>query len=298
MARRPPTVSHPGRVVETRGRKVLVRDDAGARDCFLSGQRAVVGDRVRWVEARGSGGKLVAVEPRETVLRRADLKGREQVLAANLAGLLVVTSAREPDFRGALLHRYLVAASRDGLEAILVLSKVDLGVPPEVEAQVALLEAEAGLRTLRTSPDDVRALSDFLAAEPGPWALVGSSGVGKTSLIATLLPEEEVGAVAAISDYWGVGRHTTTHSRLFTLPAGGEIADSPGIRNFTPVLSDPGELRLHFPGIGPLPCRYRDCLHRPDEDGCAAQGEVAAPLLESYRSLLAEVTDVHRSRPR
>lgn len=293
MARKDDPRSRTGRVVETRGRKVLVRDAEGERDCFLSGQRAVVGDEVRWVVARGTGGKLVGVEPRRTVLRRTDLKGREQVFAANLEGLLIVTSAKEPDFRAALLHRYLVAASRDGLEAVLLLTKGDLGVTPETEAHVALLERVAGLRTIRATKDDVADLRAFLAEEPGPWALVGSSGVGKTSLIAALLPDQEVGAIGDISQYWGVGRHTTTHSRLFELPTGGEIADSPGIRNFTPVLGEPDELRLHFPGIGHLPCRYRDCLHRPGEEGCAAEEEVAPELLESYRAVLNEILGVH-----
>jgi len=283
-------------VVETRGRKVRVRDDKGERDCFLAGQRAVIGDRVGWVVARGSGGKLVSTEDRTTVLRRMDARGREQVLAANLRGLLVTLSAREPDFRTSLLHRYLVAAHRDGLDLVLVLNKTDLGVPEEVEAHLALLEP-IGLRVLRTSAktgEGLDGLRRFLAEEAagGPWALVGSSGVGKTSLIAALLPEADVGAIAEISSYWGVGRHATTRSRLFTLPGGGEIADSPGIRNFTPVIRDPVELRLHFPGVGALSCQFRDCRHRPGEEGCVAEDEVPEALLASYRVLLEELTEV------
>lgn len=283
-------------MVETRGRKVRVRDDKGERDCFLAGQRAVIGDRVGWVVARGSGGKLVSTEDRTTVLRRMDARGREQVLAANLRGLLVTLSAREPDFRTSLLHRYLVAAHRDGLDLVLVLNKTDLGVPEEVEAHLALLEP-IGLRVLRTSAktgEGLDGLRRFLAEEAagGPWALVGSSGVGKTSLIAALLPEADVGAIAEISSYWGVGRHATTRSRLFTLPGGGEIADSPGIRNFTPVIRDPVELRLHFPGVGALSCQFRDCRHRPGEEGCVAEDEVPEALLASYRVLLEELTEV------
>ena len=80
MARPRPTSSRqngkPGRVIEIRGRRVLVRDADGERVCFLSGQRAVVGDRVRWVEARGQGGKLVGVDERDTVLKGVDFKGK------------------------------------------------------------------------------------------------------------------------------------------------------------------------------------------------------------------------------
>jgi len=283
--------------VETRGRKVLVRDDAGERDCFLAGHRVVVGDRVRWVPARGSGGKVTGVEPRRTVLRRMDLRAREQVLAANLQGLLVVASVREPGFRGALVHRYFAAALRDGLEVVVVLNKCDLGVPEEVEAHLALLAGE--LRWIHASArsglglGEVRAL---LAEADGPWALVGGSGVGKTSLIAALLPDKDVGAISAISEYWGTGRHTTTHTRQFALPGGGEIVDSPGIRNLTPVFYDPVDVRLHFPVVRHVRCRYRDCQHRPGEDGCEAEAQVPSVLLDSYRTLLAEVTGAIEAR--
>lgn len=290
-----------GRVVETRGRKVLVRDDDGERDCWRSGQKAVVGDRVRWVPAQGSGGKLVAIEPRRTVLRRMDLRGREQVLAANLRGLLVVASTREPGFRPALIHRYFAAAWREGLEIALVLNKIDLGVPEAVDAHLDLLGDE--LRVLRVSATTGQGLDDlraFFAAEreSGPWALVGGSGVGKTSLIAALLPAADVGAIGDISEYWGTGRHTTTHSRLFELPRGGELVDSPGIRNLTPVFDDPVALRQHFPVVRHVHCKYRNCRHREGEEGCNLEAEVPAPLVASYRHLLNEVTEaVEAKRP-
>ena len=82
----------PGRVVGTAGRRVVVRDEAGERVCYLSGQRAVVGDRVRWEEAPGTGGKLGGVEERERVLMRRDLRGKERLLAANLKGIIIVVT--------------------------------------------------------------------------------------------------------------------------------------------------------------------------------------------------------------
>ncbi len=288
---------HDGRVTETRGRQVRVRDDDGERDCFLAGHRVVVGDRVRFVEARGTGGKITTVLPRANALRRMDPRGREQVLAANLQGLLVAASVREPGFRAALVHRYFAAAQRDGLACVVLLTKCDLGVPDEVEAHLALIDDEVEvLRCSASERTGLDALRAFLAAraEGGPWALVGGSGVGKTSLIGALLPGEDVGAVGAISDYWGTGRHTTTHSRIFALPSGGEIVDSPGIRNLTPALDDPVEVRLHFPQIRHLRCQYRDCQHRPGEDGCAADAAIDPALLDSYRTLLAEVTEATR----
>lgn len=279
-------------MVETRGRRVLVRDDQGERVCFKGGHRAVLGDEVQWIKARGSGGKLTGIADRHTTLRRMDMGGRQQVLAANLSGLVVVTTPTDPPFYAPLLDRYLVAAHAAGLDAALCLNKVDLRVPDEVQAQLQL-RIDLGYPLLRASAhtgEGVVELLSFLDERPGePWAFVGLSGVGKTSLIARLLPELDVGPVGEISDYWGTGTHTTTRSCLFTLPGGGEIVDSPGIRGFVPAGVEVEELRRHFPGLWQVQCQYRDCLHRPGEEGCVAQQEVDASLLESYRTLLGEI---------
>lgn len=288
-------------MVEIRGRRVLVRDDEGERVCFLAGQRAVVGDEVRWVPARGEGGKLVEVLPRRTALRRVDAIGREQVLAANLGGLLVVAAAQHPPFRAGLVDRYVVAARSAGLDVAVCLNKVDLGVPEQVERDVALRES-VGITVLRTSAergDGIVALRAFLAeaSSEAPWALVGHSGVGKTALASALLPGVDVGEVGEISEHWGTGQHTTTHSRLFSLD-GGEIVDSPGIRTFAPGGLEAREVREHFPGMQGLPCRYRDCLHRPGEEGCVAEERVSPALLVSYRRLLDEILEIDaRRRP-
>lgn len=284
-----------GRVVAIAGRRVIVRDEEGERACFLSGQRAVVGDRVRWVDARGEGGKVTQVEPRDAVLVRADDRGREQILAANLAGLLVVASALEPPFRAGLVDRYLVAAGVGGMASVVVLNKIDLGVPAEVEAELALRPVRV-VRTSVTTAEGLDELRALLAASTGPWALVGHSGVGKTSIVASLLPGEDVGPVGEISEYWGAGRHTTTGSRLFALPGGGEIVDSPGIRTFAPGRLVAEDVRRWFPGMTDLACRYRDCLHREGEQGCAADAEVAPGLLASYRRMLAEITAIDARR--
>ncbi len=287
----------PGRVIETVGRRVRVQDADGERVCFLSGQRAVIGDRVRWVEAPGTGGKLVGVEPRETEVLRMDHKGREQLVAANLQGLIIVDTGSAPPLSPSLLDRYLVAADRGGLEAAICVNKTDLGVPEEAEHHLAV-RSELGIPILRTSAvegDGVREIRELIAERGGAWALVGRSGVGKTSLVQALfpeVPEEDVGATAELSEYWGMGRHTTTSSRIFALPSGGEIVDSPGIRGFTPAGATEEDLRLHFPVVRDIRCKYRDCLHREGEDGCVAESEVHPDLLASYRSLLKELLEI------
>ena len=279
---------------------MLVADAEGTRMCFLSGHRALVGDTVTWEDAPGEGGKLISVDPRMTILRRIDPRGDEQLLAANLRGLLVVASVSDPSFHGPLIDRYIVAAEADDLDVGIILTKMDKGVSDTVEAEVAARKA-LGIPVLRTSTTNGDGLEDvrsFLNSHPGPWALVGHSGVGKTSLIQALLPANDVGPIGSISEYWGAGKHTTTRTRLFPVEPHGEIVDSPGIRGFIPALLDPEVVRDHFPGVESILCRYRDCLHRVGEDGCEAEGKVSPLLLESYRSLIAETASIRaRARP-
>jgi ribosome biogenesis GTPase len=252
----------------------------------------VIGDQVRWVEAQGEGGKLVDVLPRERALVRVDFKGREQVVAAHLGGLLSVISAQHPAYRSGLLDRYHLAALQADLEFAVVLTKIDLGVPDEVEQDLAW-RASTGVDVLRVSATEgtgIAALYDYLQvhAEDGPWAFVGHSGVGKTSVTQALLPDVNVGPVAEVSSFWGTGQHTTTGSSLYGLGEA-EVADSPGIRTFLPSGLSPMLVRQLFPGMATLACRYHNCLHRPGEDGCVAETEVEAHLVTRYRRLLDEV---------
>ncbi len=295
-------------MVATKGRRVLVEaSDGVVRDCHLAGHRAVIGDRVRVAPMGDDGGRLVEVADRARALVRSDPKGRSQVIAAHLGGLVVVTACDQPAYRPGLVDRYEVAAWVAGVPMVLVVGKTDLGEPAEVTADLKE-RAERGLDILRIAarpgagePVGVERVRAFLDAhaEEGPWALVGHSGVGKTSLVAALLPDEDVGPIGEISDYWEAGRHTTTGSRIFRLPGSrAELADSPGIRTFLPDGLAPADVRDGFPGLGPLGCRYRDCLHRPGEDGCVAEAVVPAERLVRYRRLLQEVTQVDaRRRP-
>jgi len=176
-----------------------------------------------------------------------------------------------------------------------VLNKADQGVPADVLREVE----QRGLEKVVVSAHTGQGLDELRACMGDQtWAMVGHSGVGKTSLIAALLPEQDVGPVGDLSEYWGTGQHTTTGSTIFALPGRGEVVDSPGIRTFAPGHLEPGQVRMHFPGVGALGCRYRDCLHRPGEDGCTAEQEVPASLLVSYRRLLGEVMErEERRRP-
>ena len=274
----------------------MVVDPNGERVCFLAGHRAVVGDRVEWVEVQGEGGKIVRLCERDNVFDRVDLRGRRQVLAANLGGLVVVTCPSDPPFRAGLLDRYIVAAGASDLDVMVLVNKIDLEVSAEVERA---LEArrEEGVPIQYVSAHTGEGIEAFLAwlalgSSERPWVLVGHSGVGKTSLLSTLLPDQDVGAVGEVSAHWGTGQHTTSASRWFVLPGGGGLVDSPGIRTFAPAGLGPEDVRRFFPGVSSLTCRYRDCRHREGEEGCSVADHVDVGLIHSYRRLYAEMESI------
>lgn len=273
------------------GRRVVVRSEGEEVVCHLKGLRAVVGDEVRFEHLRGGGGRLAEVLPRERWLARSEGK-HERVLVANLTHLMIVAAVQEPPFRPGLVDRYLVAADTAGLEPVLVLNKIDLGVPAEVDIALAEWEQVLDLQSVRVSAHDAEGL-DAVRELLGPGVtavFVGHSGVGKTSILQALLPEVDVGAIGELSEAER-GAHTTTRSTLFALPSGGELVDSPGIRSFAPARVTPETLRLHFPGMHTLRCKFRDCQHRAGEEGCVAEESLPPRLLESYRRLHESVVE-------
>jgi ribosome biogenesis GTPase len=286
-----------GRVVASHGRDASVLDERSGRavHCRLQGRRLAVvcGDRVRWSEAttEGGGGVIVELLPRRSLLARISGRGEAEPVAANLTQLVaVVAPVPAPDF--GLADRYLAAAAWNGLEACVVCNKDDL---PGDEPIAAALEdyARIGYPVVRASKrreDGVDALRTQLAGHTS--VLVGQSGVGKSSLTNRLVPGVEA-AVAEVTRASETGRHTTTTASLYALPSGGELIDSPGVRDFSPPLPPAREVaggyrEIAAAGAG---CRFRDCLHRR-EPGCAvtaaaAEGRIAPRRLESYRKLLA-----------
>ena len=289
--------SRTGRVVASHGRDAVVADDAGKRvHCRLQGRRlsVVCGDRVLWSPAATEGGAGVIHEvlPRRNCLSRIDARGTPEPVAANLSQLVAVLApVPEPDF--GLCDRYLAAAGWNGLDACIVANKSDLEAP-DGALDASLREyARIGYAVVRASrklAGGTDALRDRLSGATS--VLVGQSGVGKSSLTNALVPGVEA-AVAEVSRASETGRHTTSTASLYVLPSGGELIDSPGVRDFAPPLPPAREvaggfreIALRAPG-----CRFRDCLHRA-EPGCAVAaardaGHITDRRLDSYRSLLA-----------
>jgi ribosome biogenesis GTPase len=295
----------PARIVVARGEFQRVVTDRGEADVSVSGKlrhRAsssaglpAIGD---WVGVRE--GRIEAVLPRRTKLSRKvpGKRTREQVVAANIDTVIVVMGL-DSDFSMRRLERYLTTVWKSGALPAIVLNKADLDpafearrteigeLAPRVPVIAASCREGAGLDSVR----------DLL--RPRETAvLVGSSGVGKSTLI-NLLLGEDLQATGSVTPRDERGQHTTTHRELFQLPGGALLIDNPGIRELQ-LWVDPDALGQSFDDIDRLAvhCRFRNCSH-DGEPGCAvakavAGGQLDADRLESLRAQRRELEHLQK----
>lgn len=258
----------------------------------------VTGDRIVWRADNQSGGVIVALQPRQSELYRPDHRGQLKPVAANVDRLIIVFAPLPTPYSN-LIDRYLVAAEQAGLEPLLVLNKADLLETGDYAPIRAWLDdyARLGYRTLCLSADSGNGL-DLLREELRGHVnvFVGQSGVGKSSLINALLPDADL-RVGALSELTGKGTHTTTTARLYHFPDGGDLIDSPGIREFGLMHISHDDLLDGFIEFRPFLglCRFRDCQHQ-HEPGCAlleaiARGDISASRINSYRHILSTLPD-------
>jgi len=274
-----------GCVVESYGRRVVVaRPDADRIACKLQGRNLdlVAGDDVR-IEFREGDDEWTVVErlPRRNVLSRSDSRGRTESLAANLDQLGVVVAPR-PSCDPFVVDRYLAGASLAGIPALLIVNKLDL--PPDA-GDLTFVEPlrRAGLPVVAVSAKAGTGLDDLIDRLTDRRSLLaGQSGVGKSSLL-NALAGEMVRATGRLSERSGEGRHTTVSSAIFQTPWG-ELADSPGVRDYAPPVVEPKEVQQGFVEIAAAAsgCRFLDCL-RLREPQCAVQAAVAAGAIDTRR---------------
>jgi len=281
-----------GRVLEVHGLESLVLAADGRRvRCTLrrvvrtlaTDQRhpLAAGDVVR-VRDAADGGVIQAIEPRRSELCR-DSRGRRHVIVANVDQVVIVGSARAPDLKPALVDRLIVAAETAGIRPVICINKVDL-VDAATLIPLAGVFARMGYPTILCSTVSGLGLERLVAELPGRvTAVVGQSGVGKSSLLNALDPSLDL-AVADVSRENEKGRHTTTTARLLPHRFGGTFVDTPGVRQFQPWELVPAEVSSAFRDLRPWAnhCRFPDCSHTHESD-CAVKHAVADGLLDTRR---------------
>ncbi len=277
-----------GLVVVRHGANLAVEDAEGRIHHCLARRHIghpVCGDRVVWQPTGEGQGVVTAIQPRAMVLSRPDYSGRDKPLAANLTRLVVLI-APEPEPSGYLVDQYLAAAELIGVGALIVANKMDLLNGPAAAAFRARFAhyPAIGYETLWLSLRRPETLAGLTAALSGQTSiLVGQSGVGKSSLVNTLLPDLEV-QVGRLSRATGLGRHTTSAATCYRLGCGGTLIDSPGVRSFRLGAIDRVTLQRGFREFGPYlgNCRFADC-HHDREPGCAVRAAVNAGAVNPER---------------
>jgi ribosome biogenesis GTPase / thiamine phosphate phosphatase len=248
-----------------------------------------VGD---WVLA--SGPRIHRVLARRSAFSRksAGRASDQQVVAANIDTVLLVTSLNR-DFNIRRLERYLALTWESGATPIIVLNKADVCADADLQ-QYASAASETGVRAVVSSVVNGAGMPELseIVRHGGTTAMLGSSGVGKSSIVNALLGESRQ-SVREIRSSDHRGRHGTTSRQLIQLPGGGVVVDTPGMRELTLWDAEDG-LEHAFADIEDLAatCRFRDCAHSGEPD-CAVTaavegGSLDAARLESYRRLLRE----------
>lgn len=296
-ARKTPGTPVPGRVFAVQRSGLTVVHAGGELTVALGGrwfqqpaeQRPTIGD---WVLLER--GRIQRLLERRSLLKRraAGSETELQLIAANVDTMFLVSSCNE-DFNLSRMERYLTLALDAGVEPVVVLTKADQVDDPEsLRAAVKALGEE--LPVLLVDARDPEQLHGIRAwCRPGRTvALLGSSGVGKSTLVNSLAGAE-IQLTRQIRDQDSKGRHTTTHRSLHRLPGGGLLVDNPGMRELS--LADAGQgVQSLFDDIDALAaqCRFRNCQHHR-EPGCAVrtaleQGTLDPRRLDSYRKLAPE----------
>jgi ribosome biogenesis GTPase / thiamine phosphate phosphatase len=282
-----------GRVLSAAGLTCIVADAAGRRyECTVrrlvrTMRRAertavIAGDNVLFQPVDRDHGVVERVEPRRTVLARG-IKGKEQVIAANVDQALIVASAAKPALKTNLIDRLLISALKGGVRPILCINKADLVNSVNLQPILGMY-GRLGVDVVLTSAATSAGIEELARLLKGRETVTaGQSGVGKSSLLNAIQPRLQL-ETATVSDWSQKGRHTTRTAVLHQLDFGGWVVDTPGLRQMQLWDVRPEEVEGFFIEFRPFVprCRFPDCSHT-HESGCAVKSAVDQDLISPVR---------------
>lgn len=259
----------------------------------LEKQGVLAGDLVE-IHVEGDEGRIDQILPRKTVLLRPPI--------ANVDQVLIVFTLREPEGDYPFLDRVLCHVEMAGASPVLLLNKVDLLEPEQVAQFCHMYGEQVGYPVIPISAREGLGVDQVRPLLAGRLSvLAGHSGVGKSRLVRSLIPDRTDVRVGELSEKLGRGKHTTRHVELMPLPGGGLLADAPGFTylEFTTAI-EKWDLVRYFPEFErhAADCRFDDCLHRKEPD-CAVRAAVASGVIpasryENYLAFLQEVEALKR----
>ena len=287
-----------GLVISHRGGEVEVEaaHDAQNIRCKLRSNLGdiVCGDRVVY-QNDGGNPTIIALRPRDNLLQRQDGFGNIKSVAANVTQLIICLAV-EPEPNFFLLDQYLLSAEQQSINAIILLNKTDLLDQNNSDPfSLKAIYQPLGYTVLHSSinnPDNIASLQQLCQDQVN--VISGVSGVGKSSLTKAILPELDI-PIGEISEVNREGKHTTRTSRLYHLPLGGDLIDTPGVRGFNPVIDEHKSISAGFREIHDLAasCQFNNCRHL-NEPRCAVlraldDGSLDAQRYQNYVKLVQEL---------
>lgn len=290
----------PGLVITNFGKKVLIESEDGTQyKCSIRQHlgKLVAGDRVFWHQDQEPfTGVISQVLERKTLLCRPGFRGEIRMIAANITQIGIVVPIL-PGIHPDMIDRFLVASEQIDIPSFIILNKIDLVEEDDHWTAIeSILEPyfELKIPIIKTSSYKDHGLDELQKMLIDQTSVfVGASGAGKSSLINSLIPDLEI-RVGELSEATGLGSHTTSNSILYHLPTGGDLIDSPGIREFTPKPCSLSELEQYYHDFEPFlgQCKFSNCSHT-HEPGCAItnaveNGQISAQRLDSFHRLVEE----------
>jgi ribosome biogenesis GTPase len=282
-----------GLVVASYGKRYQVElEDKSRISCVTRGKKTdlACGDIVNIKLTDKAEGVVESSQPRKTLLYRSSVI-KSKILASNVTQIVIVL-ATQPSFYEALLNRCLVAAEAANIKPLIVLNKCDLAEVDDAKNKLKVYQA-LGYEVLHLSAkQDISALRPYLTNHQS--VLVGQSGMGKSTMINALLPDQNV-RTQIMSEALDSGKHTTTAAHLYHLDEHSSLIDSPGLQEFGLNHLSQQDLELAFKEFRPYlgKCRFNNCKHTHEPD-CAVinavqQGKISATRLKFYQELTAEI---------